>query len=125
MDYINEVTIAAFEDEMEKIGGIGDYLIKGIRGWQSAFRGAAKAAKHPGVLRKGAPTYKSWGDHGRSIKRLYQRGAKDGGWTGGVSKVLKSPYGAMGATAGLGAAAVGGVASAMPRFGKSQQSRGY
>ena len=124
MEHINDVTIAAFEDEMEKIGGIGDYLVRGIRGWQGAFRGAAKAAKHPGVLQKGVPRYKSWSDHGRSIKRLYQRGAKDGGWTGGVGKVLKSPYGAMGATAGIGAAAIGGAGAALPRFG-SQQRQGY
>lgn len=124
MEYINDTTIAAFEDEMEKIGGIGDFLVKGIRGWQGAFRGAARAAKHPGVLRRGAAKAKSWGDHGRTIKKLYQRGADKGGWTQGVSKVLKSPYGAMGATAGLGAAAVGGAAAAVPRFG-AQRKQGY
>jgi hypothetical protein len=117
MEY-NQIVIAACADELEKIAGIGNFLIKGIKGWQGAFSGAANAAK--GI--KGA---KSWGSHVGTIKKLYGQGASKGGWWGGVKRVARSPYGAMGATAGIGGLAAYGGYKALPNFGGNQQQRGY
>lgn len=133
MGYFDEITMAAFNDELEKISlaemdktaGIGSFFAKGIRGWQSAAKGAAKAAKHPGVLKPGAAQGKSWGSHFGSIKKMYQQGANRGGgvW-GGVKRVAKSPYGAMAGTAGAAGLAAYGGYKALPRLG-SQQQQGY
>lgn len=132
MSYFDEITMAAFSDEIEKIAqaemekaaGIGDFFMKGIKGWQSAARGAAQAAKHPGVVRRGATQGKSWGSHFGTIKKMYQQGAnKGGGVWGGVKRVAKSPYGAMAGTAGVGGLAAYGGYKALPRFGSQQQQR--
>lgn len=110
MDDYNAIVVAAFEDELskiatvelEKVAGIGDFLMKGIRGWGAAAKGARAAAA--GV--KGA---KGWGSHFGSIGKLYQQGANKGGIWGGVKRVAQSPYGAMAGTAGIGGlAAYGG-----------------
>lgn len=112
MSYFNEVTIEAFEDELEKIAGIGDFLSKGIRGWQWAARGAAKAAT------EGAKGGRAWGAHPGLIKKIYQKGAEKGGWWGGVRNVAKSRYGSMAATGGLGLGAAGYGANML--FGKDR-----
>ena len=114
MDYFNEIATSAFEDELEKIAasdmekmsGLGDFLVKGIKGWQWAGRGAARAAE--GVGRR------TWSSHPGLIKKIYQKGAKKDGWIGGIRNVAKSRYGAMGGTAGLGALAAYGGYKASP-----------
>ena len=98
---MNEITLAAFNDELEAItkeAGIGSFLMKGLRG----FKSSAKGVKQLGFK-------KSMGRHGQAIKGMYQRGG--GGW-GGVKQVAKSPYGAM-AAVGAGAAAVPAVAGSV------------
>jgi hypothetical protein len=124
MDDYNAVIAAAFEDELEKIGmaelektaGIGSFLMKGIKGWQGAAKGAAQAAKGAGG--------RTWGSHLGSIKKMYQQGAKKGGMWGGVKRVAKSPYGAMAGTAGVGGLAAYGGLNAISGGG-GQLRQGY
>lgn len=137
MSYFGEITMTAFSDEIEKIAqaemekaaGIGDFLIKGIKGWQSAARQAAKAATPAGVAAQAAGSARkvgrTWGSHPGLIKKIYQKGARQGGegikgvW-GGVKRVAKSPYGAMAGTAGVGGLAAYGAYKASP-FGSQQR----
>lgn len=90
MDF-NETTLTGFNDEMEKIGGIGSVLSKGF--------------KNLGTVGK-----RSLGQHKNLITKLYQRGAKGGGGVmGGLKGLAKSPYGSMAAAAGTaGLAGYGG-----------------
>jgi hypothetical protein len=130
MDYYNEIAAAAFADELEKIAqatmekqaGLGSFVMRGIKGWQGA---AAKASKAAQGLKGG----RTWGSHLDVMKKLYTRGAKQGGgWWGGVKGVAKSPYGAMAGTAGLGGlAAYGGYRAATAPFrgGSRQPRQGY
>jgi len=138
----NAISLSAFEDELEKIAqatmektaGPLDFLAKGIKGWQSAARSAAKAATPAGVAARAAGSARlpgrTWGSHPGLIKKIYQRGARQGGeglrgvW-GGVKGVAKSPYGAMAGTAGVGALAAGGAYNALPSFRGNQQQQRY
>lgn len=110
----DEITMSAFHNELEKIGGLGKFLIKGIRGWQSTIgRAGASAGKRQLTLSK----------HKDLVKKLYTRGAKDGGgvW-GGVKGVARSPYGAMAGTAAIGGAAAYGGYKAVAG---NQRPQGY
>jgi hypothetical protein len=90
---MNEVMLAAFTDELDQItkeAGIGSLVMKGLRGWRGAAKGFTSGSR-------------SLGSHGASISKLYRQGAKGApgmkGVLGGVKRVARSPYGAMGAVA--------------------------
>ena len=87
---LNKVTVAAFADELKKIGGVMSFLSKGFKNLGTVGR-------------------RSMSGHGDLVKKIYQRGAKKGGILGGVKGLAKSPYGSTAAAAGtLGAAGYGG-----------------
>lgn len=108
----NDITMNAFHDELEKLGGLGKFLMKGVRGWQSAIgRAGASSGKRQLTL----------GKHKGLVKKLYTRGAKDGGGVlGGIKGVARSPYGAMAGTAGIGGLAAYGGYKALGGGGHRQ-----
>ncbi len=115
-DY-DDVTMRAFDDELEKIAGLGSFISKGLRGWKNVAKGASKASQGEGK--------RTWGSHLGTIKKMYQKGAArgDAGVMGGIKNVARSRYGAMAGTAGIGGLAAYGGAN-MLRGGAKRLSGG-
>lgn len=125
MNHFDEITITAFEDELEKIAqhmektaGVGDFFVRGIKGL-------------------GRLGNKSMAARGRGIKNIAQKGYRaGGGGAGGVWEAAKrlggSTYGAMAGTAGAtglagyGAykATIGRDRRPQPQY-QQQQYQGY
>jgi hypothetical protein len=112
MDEYNEIVLAAFEDELEKIAeaelektaGIGSFLSKGLKGWSNVLggtgKGIAQAARHSG-------------GHWNLMKKIYQGGAgQRQGALAGLGRLAKSRYGQMAGAAAIPVAAGYGLARA-------------
>lgn len=102
---MDEQTMKAFADEMEKISGIGSFLASGFRSL--------------GTIGK-----RSWGQHKDILKKLWERGQRGGGGTwGGIKQIAKSPYGRMGAAAGL--TGLAGYGAYKATLGRDRQQPRY
>jgi hypothetical protein len=104
---MNEQIMRAFADEMETIqkeAGIGSFLASG-------FKGLGTVGK------------RSLSQHGDILKKLWARGQRGGGGTwGSIKQIAKSPYGRMGAAAGLtGLAGYGAYKATLGRDRRRQQ----
>ena len=90
MSNLDETTVVALVDELEKIGGLGSFLTRGIKGWGNIGR-------------------RSLGQHAGIIKNIAQKGYKKGGVWEAAKRLGKTRYAPMAATAGVGLLAAKGA----------------
>lgn len=85
MRELDNVTMSALVDEVEKIAGFGSFLTRGIKGW--------------GRL---ATSNRGLGTHWRGIKNIARKGYQKGGAWEAAKRLGRSRYGAMAGTGAIG-----------------------
>jgi hypothetical protein len=93
---IDDVTVRAFTDEIEKISGIGSFISKGVK--------ALKLAPHTSLKQHGAAVSNLW----RGGSKALGSTGNPKGFLGGAKALWKSPYGHAAGTAALGGTAAYG-----------------